>query len=507
MLGSEQLQNNIVKECIMSRKKHRKAKLDTREIVVIALAVLLAVLICAGILKVMFGILSPKQEEETTTSIEVTDEVTEAEKEDAEDPQSEENLVEEETGAQAEITKILVAENTSETNTITMGIDVSKFQGTIDWEKVADAGIDFAMVRVGYRTQSGGEIMEDTNARYNMQEATANGLKIGAYFFSTAISEAEAKEEAKWVADYISQYQITYPVAYNCEGFENPDNRQYSLTKTERTDTAIAFLNEIYEQGYTPMFYASKNEMQEDAKWETSRIEKSYKIWVSQYPEAPYPQTPGSSYNGTHDMWQYTNQGKIAGISKPVDVNVAYFGYEKHAEAQNQEAPIEAKADVEALMNFREVDETVTSKDVTNLRDIPSQGEDSTVLRKLNNGETAQRTGISDSGWSRLIIDGQKYYAVSNYLTTDLSYHTPVKEADDGLKTKFSAVSENVTPKIEVNLRKLPSVTNPDAVVVATVSAGEVFVRTGINKDYGWSRVEYNGQTLYCVSSYLNVVE
>ena len=227
----------------MSRKKHRKAKLETREIVVIALAVLLAVLICAGILKVMFGILSPKQEEETTTSIEVIDEDTEAEKEDAEDPQSEENLVEEETGAQTEITKILVAENTSETDTITMGIDVSKFQGTIDWEKVADAGIDFAMVRVGYRTQSGGEIMEDTNARYNMQEATANGLKIGAYFFSTAISEAEAREEAKWVADYISQYQITYPVAYNCEGFENPDNRQYSLTKTERTDTAIAFLN------------------------------------------------------------------------------------------------------------------------------------------------------------------------------------------------------------------------------------------------------------------------
>lgn len=491
----------------MSRKRHKKTSLGAKEIFVIVLAVLLAVLICAGILKVMFRFLSPKQEEETTTAIEVVDEDASAEKEDAEDPQSEENLVSEETGAETEITKILVAENTAETDAITMGIDVSKFQGTIDWKMVADAGIDFAMIRVGYRTQSSGEIMEDTNARYNMQEATANGLKIGAYFFSTAISDAEAREEAKWVADYISQYQITYPVAYNCEGFENPDNRQYSLTKTERTDIAIAFLNEIYEQGYTPMFYASKNEMQEDAKWETSRIEKNFKIWVSQYPQNPYPETESSSYSGTHDMWQYTNQGKIAGIGKPVDVNVAYFGYEKNAEAQNQDAPEQAEADVEALMNFREVDETVTSKDVTNLRDIPSQGDDSTVLRKLNNGETARRTGISDSGWSRLIIDGQRYYAVSNYLTTDISYRTPVKEADDGLKTKFTAVSENVTPKIEVNLRKLPSVTNPDAVVVATVTAGEVFVRTGINNDYGWSRVEYNGQTLYCVSSYLNVVE
>lgn len=497
----------------MSKRRRRKRGVDVRVVVVIILAILCAAGICAGILSLLFGFVNKEEKEDAASEIvEVVDseedtETKEHSDEEAEDPQSEANVVTTETGAETEITKILIAENAAETEKITMGIDVSKFQGTIDWAAVADSGIDFAIVRVGYRTQTSGEIVADTNAKYNMQEATANGIKIGAYFFSTAISEAEAIEEAQWVADYISQYQITYPVAYNCEGFENTDNRQYELTKTERTDYAIAFLNEIYEQGYTPMFYASKNEMQGDLKWETSRIEKSFKIWVSQYPEVPYPDTAASSYSGTHDMWQYTNNGTIAGIDKPVDVNVAYFGYEKEAEAQNQETPEEAEADVEALMNFREVEETVTSKDVTNLRDIPSQGDDSTVLRKLNNGETATRTGISDSGWSRLIIDGQKYYAVSNYLTTDLSYKTPVKEADDGINTEFTAVSQNVTPKIEVNLRKLPSVTNPDATVVATVKAGEVFVRTGINNDYGWSRVEYNGQTLYCVSSYLNVVE
>lgn len=499
----------------MSRRRQRRNRIDMRVVAVIILAVLCAVGICAGILFAMSKIVN-KEEENTSEAVEIIDSdeaveeelpVTEEDELEAEDPQSESNTVESETGAETEITKILIAENAAETDKITMGIDVSKFQGTIDWTAVAESGIDFAIVRVGYRTQSSGQIMEDTNARYNMQEATANGLKIGAYFFSTAVSEAEAIEEAKWVADYISQYQITYPVAYNCENFENPDNRQYELTKTQRTDCAIAFLNEIYNQGYTPMFYASKNEMQDDLKWETSRIEKSFKVWVSQYPSVPYPETSVSNYTGPHDMWQYTNNGTIAGISKPVDVNVAYFGYEKDAQAQNQEAPEEAEADVEALMNFKEVEETVTSKDVTNLRDIPSQGDDSTVLRKLNNGETATRTGISDSGWSRLIIDGQRYYAVSNYLTTDLSYKAPVKEPDDGINTVFTAVSDNVTPKIEVNLRKLPSVTNPDATVVATVSAGEVFKRTGINTDYGWSRVEYNGQTLYCVSSYLNVVE
>ena len=163
----------------------------------------------------------------------------------------------------------------------------------------------------------------------------------------------------------------------------------------------------------------------------------------------------------------------------------------------------------EAGMKFQEVNETVTAKDVTNLRNIPSQGTDSTVLRQLTNGETATRTGVSDSGWSRLVLDGTTYYAVSNYLTTDLSFRRekPEAEEDDGIKTKFTACQEQVTPKIEINLRNIPSVTNPDAVVVATAYAGEIFLRTGINTDVGWSRVEYNGQVLYCVSSYLNVVE
>ena len=491
----------------MSKRRRRKNNIDFRTIIVVIVAVLCAAAICVAILSVLFRFTDHEETIEETEAIEMIEVSEDILEEELEDPQSEGNAVDAETGAETEITKILISENAAETEKITLGIDVSKFQGTIDWEAVADSGIEFAIVRVGYRTQNSGEIKEDTNARYNMQEATANGLKIGAYFFSTAVSEAEAVEEAQWVADYISQYQITYPVAYNCEGFENPENRQYSLTKTERTDYAIAFLNEIYNQGYTPMFYASKNEMQDDLKWEASRLEKSFKIWVSQYPNVPYPDTAVSSYSGPHDMWQYTNQGIVPGIEKPVDVNVAYFGYEKEAEAQNQEAPELAEADVEALMKFREVEETVTAKDVVNLRDIPGQGDDSTVLRKLNNGETAVRTGISDSGWSRLIIDGKKYYAVTNYLTTDLSYHVPKTEKDEGINTEFVAVSENVTPKIEVNLRKLPSVTNPDAVVAATVKAGEVFVRTGINKDHGWSRVQYNGQTLYCVSSYLNVCE
>lgn len=414
-------------------------------------------------------------------------------------------------GVSVDISQVVDQLPTNETQELTLGIDVSIYQGTIDWKKVAESGVDFAIIRVGYRTLKTGEILADTNAKYNMQEASKYGIKVGVYFFSTAITTQEAVEEANWVADYIAKYKITYPVVYNCERYEDPENRHYSLTKTQRTDIAIAFLDQIADRGYSPMFYASKNEMEGDAKWETSHLQNRYKIWVAQYPDTPYPQTPETSYSGKHDMWQYTNYGTVPGISKSVDMNVAYFGFKNTNDAQDGEAPEDAKADVEANMNFRAVNETVTAKERTNLRDKPSQDSDSNVIYTLINGETATRTGISDSGWSRIEFKGQTLYAVSSYLTTDLSIKQPEPESpeepDDGIKTQFTIVDEWVTAKEAVNLRTLPSVTNEGSQVVVQIKNGDIIHRIGINTDVGWSMVEYNGQVLYCVSSYLTVVE
>ena len=101
-------------------------------------------------------------------------------------------------------------------------------------------------------------------------------------------------------------------------------------------------------------------------------------------------------------MWQYTNKGKVSGIDKPVDLNVAYFGFDETESAKNGDAADNATADPEANMKFSDVNETVTAKESVNLRDIPSQGNDSTIKATLNNGDTATRTGVSDSGWSRV---------------------------------------------------------------------------------------------------------
>jgi len=390
-----------------------------------------------------------------------------------------------------------------ETEEVTFGIDVAKYQGTIDWQQAAESGVDFAIIRVGYRGLSTGEIEADSNAAYNMQEAGKYGIKLGAYFFSTAVSEEEAIEEANWVADFLACYPITYPVAYDCERFLEEESRQYGLTGTQRTDFALAFLKTIEERGYEGMFYASRNDMEGSARWEMHRIEEDYKIWVAQYPEAPYPETEVSSYSGPHHMWQYSADGEVAGVPQRVDLNIAYFGYDGTKVPQDRTEPDPASPDPEALMAFREVDEAVTAKDVTNLRSVPSQDGSSKVLAQLENGQIAHRMGISDSGWSKLEWNGHIYYAVSNYLTTDLNY---VPENSD-VKTVFTPVEDNVTAKKLVNLRTLPSVEDENSIVVAQLKNGEVIQRTGINKDVGWSRVVYNGQILYCVSSYLKIVE
>lgn len=394
-----------------------------------------------------------------------------------------------------------------ETDEITFGIDVSKWQGIIDWKKVKDAGVEFAIIRVGYRTQVDGKIIEDPYAKYNLQQAQKNGIKLGAYFFSTAVSEKEAEEEAKWVVDFIAPYKITYPVVYNCEGFTDPENRQYGMTREERTKLVTVFLDYIEDSGYTPMFYAAKNELEGSRDWDTSSLTKNYKIWVAQYTDYIDLDNPKSFYSGPLDMWQYTSNGSVPGIDGPVDLNVAYFGYKKEAKPKDNTPVEEVTADPAALINFTEVNESVTAKEVTNLRNIPSLDKDSKVVEVLYYGDIATRTGIGDNGWSRVEYKGKTLYAVSSYLTTDINYKENSKPTIENPEAgiTFTEVNEKVTAKIKTNLRLVPS-TESDETIAATIEHGDIVTRTGVGSN-GWSRVEYEGKILYAVTSYLEVVE
>ena len=398
---------------------------------------------------------------------------------------------------------------TKETDAVTMGIDVARYQGTIDWQEVSQADVDFAIVRIGYRGMTDGKIKSDPNGRYNLQEAAKAGIPLGVYFFSTAVTEEEAEEEAAWVAEEISGYPITYPVVYDCENFNDPDSRQYELNKSQRTDIALAFLKAIEKKGYEAMFYASKGDMELEKSWEVSRIEKDYKIWVAQYPALPYPETKETSYSGLHHMWQYSMDGSVPGIRQPVDLNIAYFGYDGIEPAHSKKIPETVEVDVEAMLDFEDVSDQVTAKKETNLRNIPSQDTDSEVLRTLVNGEVAQRIAVSSNGWSKLVLDGKIYYAATNYLTSDLAYQAPPEEeylpSEHGIQTQFVAVNQLVTAKKMVNLRKLPSVEHEDAVVLDELNNGEIATCVGIS-DNGWSKLIYKGVTCYAVTSYLTEV-
>ncbi len=232
-----------------------------------------------------------------------------------------------EEGEQTEEDGKVSEEAVSEVEKLTFGIDVSMFQEEIDWAEVAEAGIDFVMVRIGYRKSATGEIMEDERARYNLQEAAANGIYLGAYFFSTAVDEEEVREEADWVCAFLKDYPITYPVVYNCEGFQKKSSRQYEMSTEERTALAQIFLDQIEDAGYTGMFYAAKGELQDNRCWNTDSLEERYRIWVAQYVDKVSLALARPEYNREYAMWQYTDKGSVQGIQTVVDLNVAYFGY------------------------------------------------------------------------------------------------------------------------------------------------------------------------------------
>lgn len=197
----------------------------------------------------------------------------------------------------------------------TLGIDVSKYQPSINWASVKASGISYVIIRCGYRGSSTGVLVEDPYFRSHIKGAKAAGLKVGVYFFTTAITEAEAVEEASMCAALCSGYGLNYPVFMDCES----SNRAgyMSMSAAQRTSVIKAFCSTIRSAGYTPGVYANKT-------WLTSYMNASelsgYKIWLAQY-------NSQVTYKGRYDLWQFTSKGSVNGISGNVDMNQSYLGY------------------------------------------------------------------------------------------------------------------------------------------------------------------------------------
>lgn len=195
------------------------------------------------------------------------------------------------------------------------GIDVSKFQGTIDWKRVKAAGIDFVIIRVGYRGYTYGTITEDPYFETNIKGALAAGIDVGVYFFSQAITEQEAKQEAQWTLEKIAPYKITYPVVIDTEYVSG--GRANSMGALQRTKVMEAFCSEVEKGGYTPMIYASKSWLENNL---IMSYLNQYDVWLARYATAP-------EYTGDFTIWQYTSKGTVDGINGYVDRNIGYKRY------------------------------------------------------------------------------------------------------------------------------------------------------------------------------------
>ena len=195
-----------------------------------------------------------------------------------------------------------------------VGVDVSSHQQEIDWELVAANGVEFAMIRVGYRGYTEGEIQPDDYFVQNIEGARAAGLDVGVYFFSQALDEQEAIDEANYVLEQIKDYPLSYPVIFDWEDIE-ADARTDGMDSVQLTKNAIAFCDTIKQAGYRACVYFNQRFGYEEFDLESLQ---DYVFWLAEYNDTP-------SFSFHFQIWQYCNDGRVDGIKTDVDLNLAFL--------------------------------------------------------------------------------------------------------------------------------------------------------------------------------------
>ena len=226
------------------------------------------------------------------------------------------------------------------------GIDVSSYQGTIDWSKVKQDGIEFAVIRAGYTgyTQKRHSINADTQAVTNIKNAQAAGLPVGVYWFSQALNESEARAEAQKTLEIISGYDLQLPVFFDYEFYGVAEGRldsawrEGTITKSQMTANARAFCSTIENAGYEAAIYANKSFLTNQL--DAAGLAKDYGIWLAHF-------TTQTDYTGDYYMWQYTEEGKVDGISGSVDCDFMYLP----AGSDIGKAPVAISKDITVVLN------------------------------------------------------------------------------------------------------------------------------------------------------------
>lgn len=195
------------------------------------------------------------------------------------------------------------------------GIDISSYNGNIDWQAVKNSGVDFAMIRIGGRGYGDdGALYSDDKAIDNIKNAQSVGIKAGVYFFSQAITNEEAVAEADYIKKLLGDTKIDFPVAYDWEIIKDDDARTDNVSAAQATECAKAFCDRIKELGFTPIIYSPSKELY--FKYDLTRL-ADVDIWYCEYSDVP-------TFYYEFSMWQYTANGYVDGIDGAVDLNVCF---------------------------------------------------------------------------------------------------------------------------------------------------------------------------------------
>lgn len=197
------------------------------------------------------------------------------------------------------------------------GIDVSKFQGEINWAKVKAAGVDFAFIRAGLRGTTEGKLLVDDVFERNIKNALENGIEVGVYFYSQAINEEEAREEVQMVLDLIEPYDVTFPVVIDIESADSDSARTVDMTSDQYEAVAKTFCDTVRNAGYKPMIYGNVKSF--TLLMDAADVE-DYGLWIAYYGTPLY-------YPYHFDIWQYSSTGRIDGIDGNVDLNICITDY------------------------------------------------------------------------------------------------------------------------------------------------------------------------------------
>lgn len=370
--------------------------------------------------------------------------------------------------------------------TIQDGIDVSQWNGNIDWKKVKKDGIDFALVRMAYRGYgTAGNMGIDKTGADNLKNAVAAGVPVGAYIFSQATTESEAKAEADLLISQVKGAKITLPLVMDYEYFSDAGKNEgrlfdANLSKSKATAVCKAFCERVAAKGYTPMVYANADMLKN--KLYASELSKKYLIWLANY-------TSKTSYTGDYDFWQYTASGTVDGINGRVDMNFRYIKKETVSAGGSS-----------------------SNSQTTNGSSAGSTSGSTTKLKTPKLRASGKDFHTVSLSWSK--VSGASGYQIQRYKSAEKKYIT-VKTITSGSTLFYSQKGMNAATTYKYRVRAFKksngktTYSSYSSAVKATtkkavtgkVKATDVNVRKGPGTSYGKVAVLSKGTKIYVTGS------